>query len=54
MNKHDEYIKLLREGETKWGDLISCVPEYVRTKLNDEEYAEWYADLKELQKKLNE
>ena len=46
MNKYDEHIKLLREHEAKWGDLINCVPEYVRTKLNDEMYAEWYADLK--------
>ena len=54
MSKYDEYIKFLRECEAKWGDLIHCIPEYVRTKLNDDEYVEWYADLKEMQKRYSE
>ena len=47
MSKHDEYLKLLREHEAKWGEeRIGIVPEYARTLYNDAEYAEWYADLK--------
>lgn len=53
MTKRDEYIKLLREHEKKWGDSVNFTAEYARTIMNDEEYAEWYADLK-ARMKLNE
>lgn len=46
MSKYDEWIKLLREHENKWGDSVGYTAEYARTIFNDEEYAEWYADLK--------
>lgn len=53
MSKRDEYVKLLREHEEKWGDSTNYTAEYARTIMNDEEYAEWYADLK-ARLKLNE
>lgn len=46
MSKHDEWIKLLREHEGKWGNRLEITPEYAHTIFNDEQYAEWYADLK--------